>query len=75
MPDYAIVGGIPSKIIKYRFTKETIEELIGIKWWEYDFLDFQSIPLDSDINDFIKEFRNLLNANQIEKYNPKTFTI
>lgn len=75
VPDYAIVGGIPSKIIKYRFTKETIEELIGIKWWEYDFLDFQSIPLDSDINDFIKEFRNLLNANQIEKYNPKTFTI
>lgn len=35
VPDYAIVGGVPAKIIKYRFSKEEIEILNDIKWWEW----------------------------------------
>ncbi len=31
---YSIVGGIPAKIIKYRFTKEKIEFLQNFKWWD-----------------------------------------
>ena len=34
VPPYAIVGGIPAKIIKYRFDAETIQKLIGLKWWD-----------------------------------------
>lgn len=34
VPPYAIVGGIPGKIIKYRFSKETIQKLLRIKWWD-----------------------------------------
>ena len=30
---YSIVVGIPAKVIKYRFDKETIKELLTIKWW------------------------------------------
>ncbi|QEE16014.1 CatB-related O-acetyltransferase [Promethearchaeum syntrophicum] len=33
IPPYAIVGGNPAKIIKYRFSDENIQELIKIKWW------------------------------------------
>lgn len=33
VPAYAIVGGIPAKIIKYRYDDETIEFLKRIKWW------------------------------------------
>lgn len=33
VPPYAIVGGIPSKIIKYRFTEEQIDKLQKIQWW------------------------------------------
>ena len=32
---YAIVGGIPAKIIKYRFDKEIIDELQKIEWWNF----------------------------------------
>ena len=35
VPPYAIVGGVPAKIIKYRFSQEMIEELLKIKWWDY----------------------------------------
>ena len=32
---YAIVGGVPAKLIKYRFEKEKIEKLLMIKWWNW----------------------------------------
>lgn len=34
VPPYAVVGGVPAKIIKYRFTEEEIEKLLEIKWWK-----------------------------------------
>lgn len=34
VPPYAVVGGVPAKIIKYRFSTEKIEEIIKTKWWE-----------------------------------------
>lgn len=36
IPPYAIVGGVPAKIIKYRFEKDEIEKLIEMKWWNMD---------------------------------------
>lgn len=35
IPPYAIVGGNPAKIIKYRFSEERIAELLEMKWWEW----------------------------------------
>lgn len=34
IPPYAIVGGIPAKILKYRFDENLISLLIESKWWE-----------------------------------------
>lgn len=33
VPPYAIVGGVPAKIIKYRFSKEDIDFLERLQWW------------------------------------------
>lgn len=33
VPPYAIVGGVPAKIIRYRFTKDQIEFLLKDQWW------------------------------------------
>ncbi len=35
VPAYAIVGGVPAKMIKYRFPAETIERLLRLKWWDW----------------------------------------
>lgn len=32
VPPYAIVGGNPAKIIKYRFSKKIVQKLQNIKW-------------------------------------------
>lgn len=36
VPPYAIVAGVPAKIIKYRFEKDQIEMLEKIAWWNKD---------------------------------------
>lgn len=35
VPPYAIVGGNPAKVIKYRFSDEEIKELLSIQWWNW----------------------------------------
>ena len=36
VPPYAIVGGVPAKVIKFRFTEEQIEKLLKLQWWNKD---------------------------------------
>lgn len=36
VPAYAIVGGCPAKVIKYRFSPETIGILQNSRWWDRD---------------------------------------
>lgn len=33
---YSIVGGVPAKHIKYRFSPHQIKELMALKWWNKD---------------------------------------
>ncbi|MFO1405034.1 MAG: CatB-related O-acetyltransferase [Azonexus sp.] len=33
VPPYAIVGGTPAKVIRYRFDDEVISSLLKLKWW------------------------------------------
>lgn len=36
VPPYAIVGGVPAKVIRYRYDEETIRFLLDLKWWNKD---------------------------------------
>ena len=36
VPPYAIVAGNPAQIVKYRFSKEVINSLEKIQWWNWD---------------------------------------
>jgi acetyltransferase-like isoleucine patch superfamily enzyme len=36
VPPYAIVGGVPARIIKYRFSEAEINELLSSAWWNKD---------------------------------------
>lgn len=34
VPPYAIVGGVPAKILGYRYSDEIINKLLDFKWWD-----------------------------------------
>ncbi|MEG2788685.1 MAG: CatB-related O-acetyltransferase [Romboutsia sp.] len=36
VPDYAIVGGNPAKIIRYKFDNDVIKKLLEIRWWDWN---------------------------------------
>ena len=36
VPPYSIVGGVPAKLIRYRFESSDIEWLENFKWWNMD---------------------------------------
>lgn len=36
VPPYAIVGGNPARIIRKRFSEEQIEQLLALKWWDWE---------------------------------------
>lgn len=50
VPPYAIVGGNPAQIIKYRFEPEIVDALLRIKWWNWS--------LDK-IHDNFKQFKDV----------------
>lgn len=35
VPPYAVVGGNPARVIRERFTQETVEKLLAIAWWDW----------------------------------------
>lgn len=60
VPPYAIVGGVPAKIIKYRFDEETIEKIMRSKWWEHKDADLREMAKTiTDPNKFLSQFGKL----------------
>lgn len=62
VPPFAIVGGVPAKIIKYRFSDDMINKLKEIRWWDLpderitevrDFFHVQS-PTIEDVEKYFK---------------------
>ena len=35
VPPYTIVGGVPAKPIKKRFSDEKIDQLLKMRWWDW----------------------------------------
>lgn len=57
VPPYAIVGGVPAKIIRYRFSDEIIEALLKIKWWDWEDEKIKEVEkYFFDIDSFIKKY-------------------
>ena len=64
VPDYAIVGGTPAKIIRFRFTDDIINELLKIQWWHWP-EDRLSKAQSYFINENIHEFIEAVNQDKI----------
>jgi hypothetical protein len=53
------VGGVPAKLIDYRFTKDEIDYLLSLKLWERD---FSWIKRNANLFRHIKYFNDLVNC-------------
>lgn len=56
VPPYAIVAGVPAKIIKYRFDEETIAKLLELQWWRFDADSLLGVDFE-DVNAAIEQVK------------------
>jgi acetyltransferase-like isoleucine patch superfamily enzyme len=62
VPPYAVVAGNPARIIKYRFTKIQIDQLLNSRWWECDSDTlFPILPYiySNDVESFVYELNSV----------------
>lgn len=55
VPPYAVVGGVPARLIRRRFPDDTISALLALRWWDWP-------------SDKIKPRLSALQAGQIEEF-------
>jgi acetyltransferase-like isoleucine patch superfamily enzyme len=61
VPAYAIIGGNPARLIRYRFTPEQIAALLAIGWWNWpdEVVDrFLPMIMSNDVDAFIAAARH-----------------
>lgn len=73
VPPYAIVGGVPARVIKYRFDENIIRRLIDLQWWRYDIADFGELDW-ADINTAIDVVKKRI-GDGIAPYQSKVYDL
>lgn len=51
VPDFAVVVGVPAKIIKYRFTPQKAKEIKNSLWWNYSIEEARKVQKNLNIED------------------------
>lgn len=64
VPDYAIVVGVPARVIKYRLEEDDIAKMNKIRWWDWS---TEKIKANMDLFKDIRKFIEIHYDNSLEK--------
>lgn len=66
VPPYAIVGGNPAKLIRYRFSDDICQGLLRSEWWDYELSDLINLGMDfANPESFLQQF--LIHQSELRK--------
>ncbi len=69
VPPYAIVAGIPAKIIRMRFPEDIVQRLLKVKWWQYGTEILKGIPAEiSEAVKYLEERKEKYSLYRPEKF-------
>ncbi|WP_336961458.1 ATP-grasp domain-containing protein [Sphingobium aquiterrae] len=74
VPPFAIVGGAPAKVIRYRFDQATIARILDVAWWRYHVRDLAGLDV-TDIHGFLDALERRVARGEIEDYRPPRINI
>lgn len=63
VPPYAIVAGVPAKLLRYRFNKTQIKDLLKLQWWNLPFDKIKNLPFNN-INKVIQILKREYNVSK-----------
>ncbi|HEX2853354.1 MAG TPA: DapH/DapD/GlmU-related protein [Opitutaceae bacterium] len=61
VPPYAIVGGVPAKLIRMRFSEDHVSRLLTLQWWNWDEARLRAAQpwfAQDDINAFLAHVKS-----------------
>lgn len=73
VPPYAIVAGVPARIVKMRFPEPLVKRLLQVQWWRYSLYDFEKLPYDR-VEATLDAIEAQVEARGIEPYAPAKVT-
>lgn len=71
---YAVVGGVPARLIRRRFDDDTVKRLESAQWWRYRFTDFYGLD-PSDVKKFLDGLEKRIAGGDLHKYSPEAVTV
>ena len=73
VPAYAVVGGNPARIIKYRFVDRIIQKMLTLRWWRFALWDLRGMHIESP-ETFLELLEEKIAANQLSCFTPPVLT-
>lgn len=73
VPPFSIVGGVPAKLIRSRFTAEQITRITNTQWWCYNLLGLV-LPWDN-IDSTLDQLESKIAAGELQPYQPEWIRI
>lgn len=71
VPDYAVVAGVPARVIKMRFPPEIVARLQKVRWWRYSLVKLQKLGLGEPVEPFLDALERAIDDRRIRRWNPK----
>lgn len=69
VPPYAVVAGVPARIIKFRFPMPTVHRLLALRWWRFRATDLADVPFE-DVEAAIVEIQKRERRGLLQEYRP-----
>jgi acetyltransferase-like isoleucine patch superfamily enzyme len=70
---FSIVGGVPAKRLKMRFTPEIIQRIQALEWWNYNLLEYE---LDwSDLEQTLTKLEAMKASGELQIYTAKRYQL
>lgn len=71
---YAIVGGVPARLIRTRFDAATVERLERVRWWQYNFTEFSGLD-PARVGAFLDGLEERVARGEVRAYAPEALTL
>lgn len=73
VPPYAIVAGVPAKVIRMRFPDPLIERLLRFGWWQYDLAPHKRMLDFAQVEKALDQLEALRAAGRLHRLDPPTY--
>jgi hypothetical protein len=74
VPPFAVVGGVPARVLRCRFPDTLIERIQRVAWWQYHVADFAGLDV-ANPERFLDGIEERVAAGTIAPFTPPWFNL